>query len=399
MTRSRVLHITFCFFFLFSDIIGISTYVFETGDPLSTEYLSEIIRLLKAQQDIQNLVQIKDFIGQQCSITTAGTYLLETSISYTDPGDGSNSAIKICSSNVILDLNGQHITFSSSACTDPDSAMCGIIIEEGCHDITIKNATISGFPGYGIKVNGSSTSNLNNITLENITVNNCSSGIKASYTNNGTIKSCTTNNNSNSCDFSAYGIHLENCTSTKIEECTSNQNSSEKKVYGIYVNNGEEIFIDKCTCKSNSAKKNSYGINLKNTSTSHVLGCTIANNLSTKKNSYGIKVSSSEFCTLKENTIHRNKTNGTGESYGLYLNSSQRLTVEGNTVEHNVFGFFDNETESSSLFIKNIAYCNEINYVVNYPLSDLPIKSGKMYDYSALISDMVTKMDNIEINL
>lgn len=118
-------------------------------------------------------------------ITTTGMVTLGGSI-YSTPSVINDDIILINSSDVILDLGGNTIMQSGGS-----SGERGIEIAAGLQNVTIQNGTILAMTGTGILIN----QNCSNIIIKNVTIRGCQSrGIELSGSAGNPINDCRINN-------------------------------------------------------------------------------------------------------------------------------------------------------------------------------------------------------------
>ena len=200
----------------------------------------------------------------QCrTIDSSGTYNLTDNISVSQE---SGDCIEITSSNVTFNGNGNEIVDTSS---QPD---------ENVDD----NAAI--------RVNSGDGSELTNVTVRNVNVEQFNDGVRYDNVNNSTVTDVTAK-------FNAEGISVTDSSDVEI---------SDNSLEGNKVNDGG----------------GGAGIGLVDSTESEVTGNTLGND------NLGIFVSGSENNTIADNEI--NETTGS-DGIGLY-SASQNNTIEDNTV-------------------------------------------------------------------
>ena len=384
----RKAYLFFLFFnlFMLPKIVGISTYGIETGaDNTSAYYLQQLVELMQAQEDVQYGIEPHDLLNPY-EIQFPGTYMISDSV-VTGNFD-TNYFIKISSSNVVLELNGQQFIYDSSynrkyprSRSNPKH---GIYIAPGLKNITIKNGTFIGFPGAGIKVAGNASETISGMTLIDMHTKDNLAGIDIEYTSDLSLKSCSSSKNNDIND--SFGISVDNSSAVNIKECMSSSNSSELDSYGIIVKNSRDVLIEKTSSSSNtSTSGDTFGIHTENCSGTRIIECESSNNISFKGNSYGISFKDSLASFAGENKVLYNSSSIQDKnSYGIYLNNTTSTKIESNRVDSHNYGFFDTEIESKNLFIKNIAYENDTGYKVTFVTGELPLKTGMPYDLYVL---------------
>jgi len=200
----------------------------------------------------------------QCrTIDSSGTYNLTDNISVSQE---SGDCIEITSSNVTFNGNGNEIADTSS---QPD---------ENVDD----NAAI--------RVNSGDGSELTNVTVRNVNVEQFNDGVRYDNVNNSTVTDVTAK-------FNAEGISVTDSSDVEISDNSLEGNKVDNDIGGA-------------------------GIGLVDSTESEVTGSTLGND------NLGIFVSGSENNTIADNEI--NETTGS-DGIGFY-SASQNNTIEDNTV-------------------------------------------------------------------
>ncbi len=293
----------------------------------------------------------------------SGVFIVANSIEYTTNSTPTTACLSINRSNVTIDLNNQILH-----CTSPGRTVHGIHVKPGVSNVTIKNGVIRGFTGEGIFIDGSSSSKVTNITIENMTLHSNNTGITGTYVDNATISKTNirTSTGDTETNNNVAGISFTNSESVHISDSTSIRNKntrSDKYSYGIRITACKETQVTNCTCNNNQAAGNTTGIYITDTTdngeSDTIANCTCNNNVSTAADAHGIHLETCDFVYVEKCTMKSNKASN-GTSYGLKLEGADETTIEENTSVRNNVGFWDNEAlgTQTNLYIQNTAYHN-----------------------------------------
>ncbi|MHC1593264.1 MAG: NosD domain-containing protein, partial [Methermicoccaceae archaeon] len=278
------------------------------------------------------------------NITSSGYYMLDVDCS----NESGSYAIKINASDVVLYGNGHTLDGNESSNT------------------------------YGIWAE-----NVNNVTIENLTVTDWYRGIYWDNVDDGSIVGCTATSNhdygicldsssnntltSNTASSNSYdGIRLySSCNYNTLTNNTANSNSQ----YGIYLhsssgntltsntvsNSYNGIYLHSSsgnTLTDNTAPNNDYGIWL-GISSNNML----SNNTASSNNYHGIQISSSSnYNTLSNNTASSNTYYGIFFSYSSNYNTLTNNTASSNKADGIYFSSSSNNMLSNNTACSNNAH-------------------------------------------
>lgn len=172
-----------------------------------------------SSSDIPITISATAQIGQ--NITSGGNYVIPNFISYSGTLDAT-CAILVSRSNTIIDLNGQTVAFSGTVSANSISA---IKIAAGVTNVTIRNGTISNFPGAAIDATEESSSPRNHLTIDSVKIVSCYHAILITNTHNLTLSNCITSGNNNP-NGTTCGIKIERSSSITVQGCISQNHTS-----------------------------------------------------------------------------------------------------------------------------------------------------------------------------
>ncbi len=302
-------------------------------------------------------------------IQSPGYYMFPSSLSYT----GTVAAITILQSNVVIDLNGQTLSFSGNRSQN----VSGIIIAPGLSNITIKNGIISNFPGPGIYAYnplediaypvGSvslSTQSSTQLAMDTIRIMFCQHGMLFSNTNHVTIINCATSGNMNPTGTTC-GIEANNGMAISLENCVSNYNISPNgPCYGFVISQCQTTYLSNCTANGNQGLEETIGIFFFGMLANNYIGsCTCNGNTSTTSSTEGIKLQNCTQTFVQDSNAQCNlSTSPSTYAYGIRLSSSSVSFIKHNTVDCNDYGIYDDEPsgQQTNIFTQNNAYQNRI---------------------------------------
>jgi parallel beta-helix repeat protein len=256
----------------------------------------------------------------------------------------------------------------------------GIVIERD--NIVLKGAgyTVTG----SLSGNGTTLTNMSNVTINNIIIKEFGTGIMLDSSSNCTLSGNNVTTNKHD------GIMLDSSSN-----CTLSGNNITHNDYGIDM----ESSSDNNTLSGNNVADSVYSIYFESSS-----NCTLSGNYVTVDSTYGIWLDSSSNCTLSGNNV-TNGNNGialdsssnnvlsgnnitANTGYGIYLSSSSNCTLSGNNVTDNDYGIW--LASSSNNFIFHNDFVNNTNQVYTDGLANV-WDNGSSGNYW---SDYVTKYPN-----
>jgi len=278
------------------------------------------------------------------AITEPGYYVLTENIPFS-PG-GAATAITIESNFVTLDMNHHTIYLNDG------SATCrGIEIDPSLHNITIKNGKLSGFTGYGLISDASSTGKgIFNIKIENLDITNASCNSAVYIEGNSTngdahdilFSGCTiteiaatsitfymvqANNitviNSKINNNTPTGTHVActPATNCRFINCEISNNSSTNAANML--NTGQHgAVVDNCIISGNTGLNTLRGIVISGTSI--IKNCIVSGN-STVGLLHNILLASNLRGGHVENCIVADNESTTNHAYGIYIDNSANL--------------------------------------------------------------------------
>ncbi len=268
----------------------------------------------------------------------------------------SGSAINVTESNVTIDLDGRTISYGGAS-----SGIHGITVAPGVKNTTIKNGTISGFTGSGIYAVGTSGSKIQNLTIKNILITNCSNGMTLDYIVYADIRDCINYANTTS-SGAIHGIKLANSLCATVTSCTANYNTTlSGSAYGFYFSANQNCFLTDCEGSLNSGTAETSGFYITGCSAhNRIHNCRSYANICSAASCNGFLIESCSKLFIEESSSTYNQPGSGNYSYGFKLASSSQIIVEGNTADRNTYGFYDNENGGSftNIFTSNTARQN-----------------------------------------
>ncbi|MHA1148952.1 MAG: right-handed parallel beta-helix repeat-containing protein [Promethearchaeota archaeon] len=236
-------------------------------------------------------------------------------------------------------------------------------------NFTIDASTSSS--GYGILIeNTDKYFKINNCTIFNA----ANSGIKLSYTSNGTISSCNLS-------YSSKGITIENSNITLIVNNTLDFNSE----HGIYLDNPATSCIN-TTIVGNNISNSYYGIELEDSLEHHYVN--ISENRVINCSMDGMYLRRLKNCTISNNYIKG------CQEYAIWLDGTgnRNNTVRGNTMINGGINIFGTLTVYSTHVIDQT---NTVNGKLVYYYVQEPNLTNENFTNAGQI--MVFYGDNVEI--
>ena len=279
------------------------------------------------------VITAKDIGCEGVVLRKSGYYCLCEDVVF-NPEPCKNAAIRICASDVTLDLRGRTLSQKSKCVLAVD----GIVVDPGVTNITIKNGTVRDFSDVGIRVGAlSATSTVplvaelsisdirafNNALSDSIgDPNFIGAGIGGVVIFNAQdvkISNCNFNEN-----FYA-GLWSSNITKLTMENCHCDDNVSANffEPYTQIVFGGAvagistDILITQCTFNRNSSSGEGFGFGL-----DFAFGTTSTTNAvieSCQFNDTSITISDSNVATA---------LGGSSEVFGLFVTKAANVTVQ-----------------------------------------------------------------------
>jgi parallel beta-helix repeat protein len=190
---------------------------------------------MKTLQQVEPRIDVQTLPGDEQTsyvIDKPGSYYLSQNIvSKTEVG------ISIRSANVVLDLNGFHL----SAAEGRETGSKGVHVLPGSHAVTVRNGTVSQFKD-GFAALSSNQDNPSACLFENLHATRCT-GHAFLIGENSVVRHCTSWNN-------GAGIHAE--SGTRISHCTV----GDCRGYGEGLALGSALFARDCCIISHCLLKN-----------------------------------------------------------------------------------------------------------------------------------------------
>jgi hypothetical protein len=223
-------------------------------------------------------------------------------------------------------------------------------------NITVANSTInnegSGNSGYGIYFSGTSSSKIENNTI-NTAGGNGNYGIYLT----GSSSNISQNTISTSGTYNNYGIYLLSSSSSSTDQNTISTGTSGDRNYGIYLNSVSNSAFTSNTISPRGTDGSNYGVYLVSSTYNAFMRNIVSTSDATTANSHGILLSSSSSNTFRSNNV---TTSDVSISYGLYLDTSNNNT------------FYDSEfnaLEAYDVFLTGTTAGND-NYFVDVSFNE-----------------------------
>lgn len=209
-------------------------------------------------------------------INSPGTYKLNNDIIYT-PTAHNDAAILISSNDVLLDMQGYHISQSTITYTGLDAIVVspnvsaitivngtiqnitgrGIVVNQGCSRIVIDHLFTSSCDRRGIEIAGEAANPVSIFDIKNINISGCCRGPYGDYplyirhASNVRITDCRISQNGiSSHDIS--GIRIENCTTSRFEDIRVNTSVGGTVIKGFDLSNVGDSFFLTCVSRNNN---------------------------------------------------------------------------------------------------------------------------------------------------
>lgn len=233
------------------------------------------------------------------TISASGKYFLGEDITIS-PANNNVTYIKITVDNVNLNLNGFSINQAGIA-----TGTVAIQVAPGLKNIIIRNGSLCGIRGTGIKAVSTSGNEIRHLFILSIDAINCTNlGVSLAYVQDSYIAGTqiTGCNGSDPGAPGAIGLSITNCNGIQIRNsnASNNKHSSSGIAAGFYITDSETLLIENC------ALSRAYG-----------------------SFAYGLFLKNSACITCKDTSSTRNQSTGTAADssvYGFYLENCQYVT-------------------------------------------------------------------------
>lgn len=353
------------------------------------------------------------------------------------------AAIIVEKDNMTIDLSGFSIAMdgqnlmpnppttscsTETGCATPNcvAQVHGIIIKKGVKNTKIisttqqhnhTNGSIHGFTGFGIVIEGDTgiDETVKEVSIDNIQIYDCFSGIWGQNASNVNVTKTKTNNN---CNYeNVYGMKFDNVAHLYIMGSQASSNKSCKNVYGIQLNDVAHSLIQDTECSKNQSVATAvttmtgsvYGVHMtasapNKTFANKLKNCTVTANLCSETNSsecVGIQLDSNtahniiEECSVLANNF--NATTSPPNAFGIKLDNSNYNELTKNKVGFNGnvttaptnanIGIYDTlqTTGSTSLFTSNISFFNGSMGTSNYSIKFKKNQTSPLEDFKATV--------------
>lgn len=254
-------------------------------------------------------------------------------------GIGSQTALFINASNVIVDLGGRTLWQNGSAAN-----ISGIEVNRNLHNITIKNGHIAEFKGYGILVNYG----CDDIRIQNITVSNCiTAGIGLLGTTtaeqeirNVVIDNCVVSNITGKATVDAVGLLIHAAANVYVSDSVFGRcKSAADDAYGVRVQGGcKNINFQNCDASGNQGDS-AAGFAFLGTDIAEgcsLINCTANNNHGNESSALGYSYGFAFTSAISDNNA------GAISARGFYLESCTAMSNKGAASSH---GFYFGNAE------------------------------------------------------
>ena len=268
------------------------------------------------------------------TISNPGIYYLTGNVSFYPTTDPTISTIiHVTTSNVTINLNANTI---SQASTNSTLDLNAIVIDPDVHHVTIQNGTISGVSGVGVVIGEGCT----DITIKNMQMTNCvQGGLTATGTSSSLIFSLTLQNlllSKNNGDPSAYGdstntysplgMKIVNAAHFDISscECIANQTETNDTAYGLYLQQCSNGIISNSAFSGNQSNEAVYGVLMEQCVALEINNSKFVRNVSLAYNAYGCALIGSD-----DNKIYKSQSlsnSGNALTYGFFLQGFEDST-------------------------------------------------------------------------
>ncbi|MCL4361156.1 hypothetical protein M1446_02245 [Candidatus Dependentiae bacterium] len=276
----------------------------------------------------------------------------------TESNSGSTgNVITISASNVVLDLGGYRVNNTAGI-----SNLDGIVISPNLSNITIKNGSISNFTNRGINIGDGCY----NITLENLTIQNCfrawefigtaANRIQNIFTKNCRILSC---GNSTAADFI---VTFSQCIKLNMQDCyiadINNSTLSTSTVSFLFLNFCDNAEISGINIQNNRGNSTVNCMNLNNISGSKFYDIFIGTNQSVTSTLNIVNLSTISDCSFGK--IYSSQNSGSNQLNGFLVTTTLNKNIFDDVLVQdctatNLTGIFTTTLITSNVF-KNFTF-------------------------------------------
>ena len=264
-------------------------------------------------------------------ITSPGYYLFVGDI-FLDPTANGQIGISIACDNVIVDFNSYRLT---QHLPNTYTGSIGIYVSPGCHNVLIKNGSISSLTGVGIYLDsGASDINMSNIDISNIN----GGGIQSNGANGILLSDVVTDDMNSTTTTATFGFSFNNSNVIEIRDCScSNNNAALADTNGMIFTNCTSVRIAGCLSNHNvSGNLNAVGYNLTNCTAIQIADSVSLDNICTFTNTNSTLLTplllTLTTITNLQNLIGVNKptaaTGPIGIAAGFVLNNCSGAVIE-----------------------------------------------------------------------
>lgn len=323
---------------------------------------------------------------------------------------------------------------------------CGIKVSDGCHKIKVDNMIVSNCDSGGILLDGlaSGTGIDSFLMKDSILISstgfdgNPAFGLKATNAMALGIYDCFFNDNDAVTTSSGYGVWLDSCACAQFIRCVFTDNGGDAFGVGCYISKSMNVCLQNCLALHNIARsadsvaagyyfdecKKVVCLSCKCIETVNQVGESVGfftqtgtanlfQNCISEANDGGSLAAGfhlkgeTESSIINCKTIDNEAVDVSGAGYGIYLEGSlndkchiSKNNIIGNKGGATSRGIEDERNPSTSNVVRNSAFNNGTNYIVNYPTGiTLPTLDGSLTDsLIGLPSLSAGELDNININ-
>jgi len=322
----------------------------------------------------------------------------------------------------------------------------GIKVSDGCHKIKVENMVISNCDAGGILIDGLASGTGVDSFLMNDTLLLSSTGFndKPAYglkAENATaigIYDCFFNDNDTVTTSSGFGVYMNSCACIQFIRCVFTDNGGTDFGIGCYISNSMNICLQGCLALHNIARATNSvaaGYYFDNCKKAVCLSCKCIETVNSVGESVGF-FSKSGTANLFQNCISEANDGGSigagfhlngetdtviinsrsidnegvdtsGAGYGIYLEGAfndkchlSKNNLIGNKGGTKSRGIEDERNPSTSNVVRNSAFNNGTNFVINYPAGiTLPTIEGSLSNNLIGLPTLTAgELENIDIN-